>query len=90
MCAAIGVPREMPDLKPKQPRELMIFHNAYRRDNMVPDLLKYDKEISEYNATRTGTKTDNDWAGHIIGYYREAMAYKTLDALRRRGFDVKQ
>ena len=28
--------------------------------------------------------------GHIIGYYREAMAYKTLDALRRRGFDVKQ
>lgn len=27
---AIGVPREMPDLKPKQPRELMIFHNAYR------------------------------------------------------------
>lgn len=87
---AIGVPREMPDLKPKQPRELMIFHNAYRRDNMVPDLLKYDKEISEYNAIRTGTKTDNDWAGHIIGYYREAMAYKTLDALRRRGFDVKQ
>ena len=87
---AIGVPREMPDLKPKQPRELMIFHNAYRRDNIVPDLLKYDKEISEYNATRTGTKTDNDWAGHIIGYYREAMAYKTLDALRRRGFDVKQ
>ena len=87
---AIGVPREMPDLKPKQPRELMIFHNAYRRDNMVPDLLKYDKEISEYNATRTGTKTDNDWAGHIIGYYREAMAYKTPEALRRRGFDVKQ
>ncbi len=86
---AIGVPREMPDIKPKQPKELMIFKNRYREDSMLPDLMAYDKEIKEYNATRSGTKTDNDWAEHIISYYREAMSYNTLDALRRRGFDVR-
>lgn len=86
---AIGVPREMPDIKPKQPKELMIFKNRYREDSMLPDLMAYDKEITEYNATRSGTKTDNDWAEHIISYYREAMSYNTLDALRRRGFDVR-
>lgn len=86
---AIGVPREMPDIKPKQPKELMIFKNRYREDSMLPDLMTYDKEITEYNATRSGTKTDNDWAEHIISYYREAMSYNTLDALRRRGFDVR-
>ena len=86
---AIGVPREMPDIKPKQPKELMIFKNRYREDSMLPDLMAYDKEITEYNATRSGTKTDNDWAEHIVSYYREAMSYNTLDALRRRGFDVR-
>lgn len=86
---AIGVLREMPDIKPKQPKELMIFKNRYREDSMLPDLMAYDKEITEYNATRSGTKTDNDWAEHIISYYREAMSYNTLDALRRRGFDVR-
>ncbi len=87
---ALGVPREMPDLKPKQPKSLLIFKNRYREDSMVGGLLDYDAEIKRYNATRAGEKTDNDWAGHIVDYYREAMSYNTLGALRRRGFDVRQ
>ncbi len=85
---AIGIPREMPDLKPKQPVNLMIYHNTYRQDDMTRDLLDYDAEISEYNRTRAGAKTDNDWCNHIIDYYKEAMSYHTLNALRRRGFDI--
>ncbi len=57
---------------------------------MIGGLLDYDAEIKRYNATRAGEKTDNDWAGHIVDYYREAMSYNTLGALRRRGFDVRQ
>ena len=87
---AIGVPRELPDIKPKQPVDLVIHHNMYRQDNMVPELMAYDSEIKEYNATRSGSKSDNDWAEHIVSYYREAMGYNTLDALRRRGFDIKR
>ena len=87
---AIGVPREFPDLKPKQPKKLMIFSNEYPQESLVPDLLDYDETIKEYNATRSGTKTDNDWASHIISYYQEAMSYCTLNALRRRGFDIKR
>lgn len=85
---ALGIPREMPDLKPKQPKDLVIFHNMYRQDNLVPEMIDYDTLIKDYNATRSGTKSDNDWAAHIISYYREAMDYHTLDALRRRGFDI--
>ena len=87
---AIGVPRESPDLKPKQPRNLVVFHNQYPKDSLVNELLKYDEEITNYNTTRSGTKSNNDWAAHIINYYREAMSYNTLDALRRRGFDIAQ
>lgn len=86
---ALGVPREMPDLKPKQPESLLIHSNSYRNDDLTDEILSYDAEVSKFNATRTGTKTDNDWVAHIIGYYRQAMDYKMLDALRDRGYDIE-
>ncbi len=87
---AIGVPREHPDLKPKQPESLVVFKNQYRLDSeaMTDELEDYDRTVAEYNRTREGTKTDNDWASHIVGYYREAMNYRMLRALQRRGFDI--
>lgn len=89
---SIGVPRETPDLKPKQPRELVVFHNHYPQDDseMTADLAEYNETVKEYNRTRAGEKTDNDWCAHIIGYYREAMGYGMLRALQRRGFDPKR
>ena len=86
---AIGIPREQPDLKPKQSTELIIHQNGYQNDSIADLLLKYDETISEYNSTRSGAKTDNDWAAHIIDYYKIAMDYKMLDALRQQGFDIQ-
>lgn len=85
---AIGVPREVNDLKPKQSKELIIHTNHYRTDDLALELLDYDKHISIYNASRNGSTTNNDWASHIIDYYREAMSYEMLDALRAQGFDT--
>ena len=86
----IGVPREEPDLKPKQPKELIIHSNRYSTEGIDKDLLEYDGVIQAYNASRAGTKSDNDWISHIVGYYREAMNYEMLAALRRQGFDPKK
>ena len=86
---AIGIPREQPDLKPKQSAELIIHQNGYQNDSIADLLLKYDETISGYNSTRSGSKTDNDWAAHIIDYYKIAMNYKMLDALRQQGFDIQ-
>ena len=85
----IGIPREQPDLKPKQSTKLIIHQNSYQNDSIADLLLKYDETISEYNNTRSGTKTNNDWAAHIIDYYKIAMDYKMLDALRQQGFDIQ-
>lgn len=88
---AIGVPREMPDLKPKQPDTLVIHRDRYADDATLRDaILDYDRTITAYNATRSGTKTDNDWVGHILGYYREALSYHMLDYLRSQGFDPRR
>lgn len=89
---AIGVPRETPDLKPKQPISLVVHKEHYRQDDseMIKELNDYNNVVIEYNRTRAGEKSINDWVAHIIGYYEEAMSYHMLRALRRRGFDIQR
>lgn len=89
---ALGIPREQPDLKPKQPESLVFHHNAYRRDDqqIVAELAEYDAAVSHYNRTRAGGTSENDWVAHILDYYRHAMGYRILDYLRDQGYDVKK
>lgn len=83
---ALGVPREWPDLKPKQSRELLIHPNTYRSDDMTEELLAFDSEVSTYNRTRSGDTSTNDWCAHIEGYYREGEHTDLLAPLKARGF----
>lgn len=89
---ALGVPREHPDLKPKQKNDTVFFKNRYTSDTekLVEDLVAYDNEISLYNTTRSGQTTTNDWCAHILDYYRHAMEYRILDYLKMQGYDVKR
>lgn len=88
---ALGVPREMPDLKPKQPRSTVIHKNCYAdTDEMLGALVEYDNTIVNYNQTRSGSKSDNDWCGHILGYYREALSYHMLEYLNKQGFSPEK
>ena len=89
---AIGVPREHPDLKPKQNNETVFFKNRYCADEekLVEDLETYDEIVKHYNATRAGGTSDNDWVSHILDYYRHAMDYRILDYLKAQGYDIKK
>ena len=83
---AIGVPRELPDIKPKLPSSVTIHHDRYSDKGITDAVIEYDRLIEQYNATRSGSKTTNDWVEHMIGYYREAMNYTMLSSLAKRGF----
>lgn len=85
----LGIPREHPTFKPKQGLGLMIHQNTYRSDSdiMTDELMNYDAIITEYNKTRAGTTSDNDWCAHILDYYRHALDYRILDYLKTQGFD---
>ncbi|MDE7343208.1 MAG: nitroreductase family protein [Muribaculaceae bacterium] len=87
---ALGVPREHPDLKPKQPASLMFHSNHYRQDTekMVDELEQYDEVVKHYNATRSGGTSTNDWVAHILDYYDHATHYRILDYLKAQGYDV--
>lgn len=87
---ALGIPREHPDLKPKQPSSLVFHKNHYRGDNekMVEELESYDEIVKHYNATRAGGTTTNDWVAHILDYYDHAIKYQILQYLKDQGYDV--
>lgn len=89
---ALGIPREHPDLKPKQEKDTVFFHNRYIGDKeiLASELLKYDAVVKHYNETRSGGTTENDWCGHILDYYRHAMEYRILDYLKDQGYDIKK
>lgn len=89
---AIGIPREHPDLKPKQPENVMVYKNCYCQDEaaLVDGLAKYDETVTEYNKTRSGGTTDNDWCAHILGYYSHVPEYRILDYLKAQGYDIKK
>ena len=87
---ALGIPREHPDLKPKQPSSLVFHKNHYRDDNekMVEELESYDEIVKHYNATRAGGTTTNDWVAHILDYYDHATKDQILQYLKDQGYDV--
>lgn len=89
---ALGVPREHPDLKPKEPASVVFHQNEYRQDPEVltNEMEAYDALVQQYNRTRAGGTTDNDWCAHIIDYYRHAMDYRILDYLRAQGYDINR
>ncbi|MFI3240474.1 MAG: nitroreductase family protein [Bacteroidales bacterium] len=86
---SLGMPREMPDLKPKQSADLLIHKNGYRKDDMTADLVAYDQLITEYNATRAGGTSDNDWCAHMLDYYRIACGYDMKKYLSEQGLELK-
>lgn len=87
---AMGIPREQPDLKPKEGAPLMFFKNKYCPDTefLTEELEKYDEIVKKYNATRAGGTSTNDWVAHILDYYDHATHYQLLQYLKDQGFDV--
>ena len=88
---AIGYPNEMPDLKPKLPRSLVVFGDRYRHDEevMKEELRAYNEEVLRFNKQRSGGTTDNEWISHILDYHREADGHNLEDALKEQDFKIK-
>lgn len=89
---ALGIPREHPDFKPKQPNGTVFMKNCYCQDSdaLTEGLADYDAIVTAYNRTRAGGTSDNDWCAHIVSYYDHAMNYRILDYLKDQGYDIKR
>lgn len=81
----IGYPAEQPDIKPKLPAAAIIHEERYTTDEvLLEEVRAYDQQMREFNRTRAGSKSDNDWIDHTLHYYREEITRTIADYLRER------
>lgn len=89
ICAlAVGVPAETPEMKPKEPVDLIFFKNVYGVAKMREKLLEYDREIVRYHETRSSHTSDQDWIGKILSYYVSRASNNVAGALKAQGFGL--
>ncbi len=87
---AIGHPNESPDLKPKLPVELVVHKERYASDDKIKkEILAYDARVKEFNATRSGDQTANDWVTHILDYHRHSNESDVAAYLKSQGIEVE-
>ena len=90
ICAlAVGIPAEKPEMKPKQPLDLIFHKDVYGAEDMKREIMEYDEEIVRYHENRSSRASDQDWIGKILFYYRERSANNVLAALCEQGFGIK-
>ncbi len=87
---AVGYPAETPDIKPKRPAEIVVFENRYGDDEVIlSKLMAYDAEVSEYNRSRAGDQTANDWAAHILDYHEIERKKAIEKYLKKQEIELK-
>lgn len=65
--------------------EAVVHEGRYMPDEKLAPLLEtYDRQVAEFNRSRTGDRTDNDWAGHIADYHRHSMEHGIGEYLEKR------
>lgn len=83
MC--IGVPDEMPMLKPRLPMEVMVHEETYHKDNQ--ELIdQYNQIIKEYMTKRTDGQDVRDWGHGVSSVYKKVYYPKVKEALNQQGF----
>ena len=91
VCAlAVGIPADKPDLKPKEPTDLLFFKDTYGMDGMAEKLMEYDKKVVFYHQHRSSHNSDQDWIGKVLFYYREGLRGSMLDALKKQGYKMEK
>lgn len=89
---ALGHPAQQPQLKPRMPRELQFFNNAYPTDDETPDVLAqfkdFDATVHEYYDLRDASKPVAGFTDQIAqGATSDAPLKKALHSHEvRQGF----
>lgn len=83
MC--IGVPDEMPALKPRFPYEVMIHQETYH-DDMDQAIQDYDQVVKDYMEERTQGTDVRTWSHGVSGVYKQVYFPKVKGSLEKQGY----
>ena len=86
----IGYPAENPDLKPRLPKEAVVFENCYNA-NLTAEITAYNEAFSHYMEKRTNGENNTNWTSGVANFYSQpnypGNGYNdALCALKMQGF----
>lgn len=86
----IGYPDEQPAVKPRLPKQAVLFENTYNAD-LHEALHQYNEQFAEYMMERTNGKSNANWSSGIAAFYSEPFyrdnSYADpMPALQKQGF----
>ncbi len=81
----LGWPAESPDVKPRQPLDLVLHQDVYR-DGEVERMADYDRAMADYYAARGDNARRSDWSATTAKATQGKKREHMLPFLRRMGF----
>jgi FMN reductase [NAD(P)H] len=89
---SVGYPKNIPDQKPRLPREAIHHKERYNLDVQKQLMNEYDKTISTYQSERKNGNNSANWSTKVSTFYEtgfEAYAKNVTPALKKQGFKYK-
>lgn len=84
MC--IGVPDHEPSTRPRMPVQGIMHLNAYKAEQVVENLERYDETMQLYYIERTKGKKQTTWSKEMADKYRTPVRPHIRTFLEGRGF----
>lgn len=89
----IGYQAEQPDIKPRLPKEAVIFDNTYETE-LDDTIAQYNEQFTQYMKKRTNGASEANWSSSIAGFYSEPFyrgnSYAdAVPILKKQGFFTK-
>lgn len=81
----IGYPAQDPELKPRLPRELVVFENQYQAVDKAC-LAQYDAQMSEYYNQRSSNQKTQAWSDKLQGILNQQQRDFMLEYLHKQGW----
>lgn len=88
----VGVPRAIPDQKPRLPLKATYHKEQYDAQVQKESIDEYDAAISSYMTERTGGQDSSDWSSKIAHFYDngfEEYAENSSPTVKKQGFHYK-
>lgn len=81
----IGHPRDYSDLKPRLPRQAVVFNETY--DQNIQDAIdEYDEIMKAYMIKRTHGASDRNWTQGVANFYKNDNRRDIRTAMEKQGF----
>ena len=82
----IGYPNQDPEVKPRLPLEVLVKENTYDNRSEKELIERYDRELSNYHATRSSNKKISVWSKQMADKLSTESRAHMKTFLQNRGF----